>query len=66
MANVCNLAAIDVMSCDVDLLFTGEICESFMAGRCTEGADCRYAHPDTSAFVSIGPSLSHHTDGALR
>ncbi|KAI9058257.1 hypothetical protein FKP32DRAFT_1582082 [Trametes sanguinea] len=25
-----------------------EICENFMAGRCTEGADCRYAHPDTS------------------
>ncbi|KAI0333684.1 hypothetical protein GY45DRAFT_1244261 [Cubamyces sp. BRFM 1775] len=25
-----------------------EICESFMAGRCTEGADCRYAHPDTN------------------
>ncbi|TBU62213.1 hypothetical protein BD310DRAFT_918866 [Dichomitus squalens] len=25
-----------------------EVCENFMAGRCTEGADCRYAHPDTS------------------
>ncbi|KAI8994203.1 hypothetical protein BD414DRAFT_411800 [Trametes punicea] len=26
-----------------------EICENFMAGRCTEGADCRFAHPDTTS-----------------
>ncbi|KAI0755068.1 hypothetical protein C8Q80DRAFT_408552 [Daedaleopsis nitida] len=25
-----------------------EVCESFMAGRCSEGAECRYAHPETS------------------
>ncbi|KAI0365708.1 hypothetical protein BV20DRAFT_972778 [Pilatotrama ljubarskyi] len=25
-----------------------EICENYMAGRCSEGADCRYAHPDTN------------------
>ncbi|CDO77146.1 hypothetical protein BN946_scf184657.g21 [Trametes cinnabarina] len=25
-----------------------EICENFMAGRCTDGADCRYAHPDSN------------------
>ncbi|KAI0670881.1 hypothetical protein C8Q78DRAFT_973834 [Trametes maxima] len=25
-----------------------EICENFMAGRCTEGVDCKYTHPDNS------------------
>ncbi|KAI0648151.1 hypothetical protein C8Q79DRAFT_1008500 [Trametes meyenii] len=25
-----------------------EICENFMAGRCSEGVDCKYAHPDSS------------------
>ncbi|KAI0354869.1 hypothetical protein OH77DRAFT_366946 [Trametes cingulata] len=24
-----------------------EICVNYMAGRCSEGADCRFAHPDT-------------------
>ena len=35
-----------------------EPCEAFMAGHCAEGADCRFAHPDTceSSFPS-SPSL---------
>lgn len=32
---------------------SGEVCENFLMGRCSEGVDCKYAHPETSMSLLL-------------
>ncbi len=38
----------------------GEVCESFMAGHCPDGGDCRFAHPETSKSSSFAAAYQSH------